>query len=103
MCVMIARSQLNWSPLSRWIRNVLFRQRVFFSLISFCLFLPSLLPSAEETIPQKYGGQLVISTVSDPKTFNDIMAKETSSTIVTSHIFDGLTTTNAFTTKVEPH
>ncbi|OGW97631.1 MAG: hypothetical protein A2Z81_09940 [Omnitrophica WOR_2 bacterium GWA2_45_18] len=84
-------------------RNVLFRQRVFFSLISFCLFLPSLLPSAEETIPQKYGGQLVISTVSDPKTFNDIMAKETSSTIVTSHIFDGLTTTNAFTTKVEPH
>ena len=51
----------------------------------------------------KHGGELVFSTTSDPKSFNDIIAKETSTTLVTSHIFEGLTTTNAFTTKVEPH
>jgi len=51
----------------------------------------------------KYGGELVLSTTSDPRSFNDILAKETSTTLVTSHIFEGLTTTNAFTTKVEPH
>src|SRR3989338_7315726 len=51
----------------------------------------------------KYGGELVFSTISDPKSFNDIIAKETSTTLVTNHIFEGLTMTNAFTTKVEPH
>lgn len=51
----------------------------------------------------KYGGELVLSTISDPKSFNDIIAKETSTTLVTNHIFEGLTMTNAFTTKVEPH
>ncbi len=51
----------------------------------------------------KYGGQLILSTTSDPKSFNEILAKETSTTLVTNHIFEGLTTTNAFTTKVEPH
>src|SRR3990167_2973541 len=51
----------------------------------------------------KYGGTLVFSTISDPKSFNDIIAKETSTTLVTNHIFEGLTMTNAFTTKVEPH
>ncbi len=51
----------------------------------------------------KFGGELVLSTTSDPRSFNDIIAKETSTTLVTDHIFEGLTTTNAFTTKVEPH
>jgi len=51
----------------------------------------------------KYGGTLVTSTTSDPKSFNDIMAKETSSTAVTGLIFEGLTTTNALTTQVEPN
>jgi peptide/nickel transport system substrate-binding protein len=50
----------------------------------------------------KYGGHLVFSTTSDPKSFNDILAKETSTTLITSHLFEGLTTTNAVTTKVEP-
>ena len=45
----------------------------------------------------------MLSTTSDPRSFNDIIAKETSTTLVTGHIFEGLTTTNAFTTKVEPH
>jgi len=53
--------------------------------------------------PERHGGKLVLSTTSDPKSFNGILAKETSTTLVTGHIFEGLTTTNAFTTKVEPH
>ena len=51
----------------------------------------------------KHGGQLVLATTSDPKSFNDIIAKETSTTLVTELIFEGLTTTNALTTKVEPN
>ena len=51
----------------------------------------------------KYGGTVVFATTSDPKSFNDILAKETSTTLVTSLIFEGLTRTNAHTTKVEPN
>jgi len=51
----------------------------------------------------KFGGELILSTTSDPKSFNNIIAKETSTTLVTGHIFEGLTTENAFTAKVEPH
>lgn len=51
----------------------------------------------------KYGGQIVLSTTSDPRSFNDIIAKETSTTLVTGRIFEGLTTANAFTARVEPH
>ncbi len=50
-----------------------------------------------------YGGQLVLATTSDPKSFNEITAKETSTSLVTDLIFEGLTTTNALTTKVEPN
>ncbi len=51
----------------------------------------------------RHGGQLVISTTSDPKSFNEILAKETSTTMVTGMIFEGLTRTNVFTLEVEPH
>ncbi|VAX35389.1 Oligopeptide ABC transporter, periplasmic oligopeptide-binding protein OppA (TC 3.A.1.5.1) [hydrothermal vent metagenome] len=51
----------------------------------------------------KYGGHLVLATTSDPKSFNAITAKESSTSLVTGYIFEGLTTTNAFTAKVEPH
>ena len=50
-----------------------------------------------------YGGRLVLSTTSDPKSFNPILAKETSTTIITNHLFEGLTTTNGITTEVEPN
>ncbi len=49
-----------------------------------------------------YGGRLVRASTSDPKSFNPIIAKETSTTLVTNLIFEGLTTENAFTLKVEP-
>ena len=69
---------------------------------AFFLTVPSA-TYAKKNVFSKYGGQLVLSTTSDPKSFNDILAKETSTTTVTSLIFEGLTRTNAFTTKVEPH
>lgn len=50
-----------------------------------------------------YGGQLVIATTSDPKSFNDIMAKETSTSMVTDQIFEGLTRMNVFTMKPGPN
>ncbi|MFA5394045.1 MAG: ABC transporter substrate-binding protein [Candidatus Ratteibacteria bacterium] len=45
---------------------------------------------------------LVLATTNDPKTFNTILAKETSSTAITGFIFEGLTRTNGVTTEVEP-
>lgn len=60
-------------------------------------------PSFADPSTSKYGGSVVFTTTSDPKSFNDILAKETSTTMVTSYIFEGLTTTNAHTAKVEPN
>jgi peptide/nickel transport system substrate-binding protein len=51
----------------------------------------------------RYGGQLVLSASSDPKTFNDILASETSSSLVTGILFEGLTSTDPFTLKVIPN
>jgi len=76
--------------------------KTIFACACFTLFLSSFVYG--QTLPSgKFGGELVLSTTSDPKSFNDIIAKETSTTLVTGHIFEGLTTTNAFTTKVESH
>ncbi|MFA5059037.1 MAG: ABC transporter substrate-binding protein [Candidatus Omnitrophota bacterium] len=46
---------------------------------------------------------MVLATTSDPRSFNPIVAQETSTTAITSHIFEGLTRTNGVTLKVEPH
>lgn len=68
----------------------------------FCFLLSQGASRAAVPASPEHGGTLVLSTVSDPKSFNDIVAKETSSTLVTSLIFEGLTKTNAFTLQVEP-
>lgn len=57
----------------------------------------------ESFLKNKYGGQLVLSTTSDPKSFNPILAKENSTTKVTSMIFEGLVTTDPFDLTVKPH
>jgi len=78
----------------------------FFSHLKFVFFLFLLsfflLQTHQANSTTKYGGQLVIASTSDPKSFNDIMAKETSTTMVTELIFEGLTKMNAVTFKVEP-
>jgi peptide/nickel transport system substrate-binding protein len=48
------------------------------------------------------GGRLILSTSSDPKSFNPIVAAETSTTQITSLIFEGLTRTDPLTMEVKP-
>ena len=50
----------------------------------------------------RYGGTLITGELSDPRTFNSIVAQETSSTIPIGRVFDGLVETNYDTTQVEP-
>ncbi len=51
----------------------------------------------------RYGGELVLAITSDPKSFNPVLAKETSTTEITSHLFEGLTTVDPFDLKVKPN
>lgn len=46
--------------------------------------------------------QIVLSTSSDPKSFNPIIAKETSTTAITGFIFEGLVEIDGVTLKVKP-
>lgn len=49
------------------------------------------------------GGELVLSIISDPKSFNPIVAQETSTTQITGYIFQGLTRTHPVTLEVLPN
>lgn len=71
--------------------------------LGFIFLVLSLLVFSETSKIDKYAGQLVLSTTSDPKSFNPIVAKETSTTAVTSLIFEGLTTTDGVTTEIKPN
>ncbi len=51
----------------------------------------------------KKGGKLTLYSTSDPKSFNPIVAKETSTTQITSFLFEGLTQTDPCTLEVLPH
>jgi peptide/nickel transport system substrate-binding protein len=51
----------------------------------------------------KKGGSLLLPTTSDPKSFNPIVAQETSTTQITSLIFEGLTRTHPLTLEVLPN
>jgi len=49
-----------------------------------------------------YRNEIVGAALSDPKTFNPVIANETSSTDILDYVFEGLTVTNGVTAKVEP-
>jgi peptide/nickel transport system substrate-binding protein len=49
-----------------------------------------------------YANELVVSSISDPKTFNPHIANETSSTTAFSGVFEGLTTSDGVTLEVIP-
>lgn len=51
----------------------------------------------------KYGGKLILSASGDPKSFNPIIAKETSTTAITGFMFEGLTRTDPKTLEVIPN
>ncbi len=86
-------------PIDFSILRIPFRNTILFFLcsLSFVTARPCL------AAQNPYGGQLVLATTSDPKSFNDIMAKETSTSMVTDQIFEGLTRMNVFTLKPEPN
>lgn len=73
-------------------------KRIFFILI--CLIFcagchrPSVKLEREDT--------LVLSVASDPKSFNPLIAKETSTTSITQFVFEGLTTIDGVTLEVKP-
>jgi peptide/nickel transport system substrate-binding protein len=49
------------------------------------------------------GGTFVVASISDPRTFNPIVAQETSSTGPLGYVFEGLVTTDRSSTEVEPN
>src|SRR4030043_345648 len=56
-----------------------------------------------ESASGTHGGMLTITQTADPKSFNSILAKETSTSDVLAFIFEGLTKQNGITTDVEPN
>lgn len=48
------------------------------------------------------GGKLIFATTSDPKSFNPVIAKETSTTGITAYMFEGLTDQDPLTLEVRP-
>jgi peptide/nickel transport system substrate-binding protein len=60
-------------------------------------------PWVSEKEQGQHGGTLITTLLGDPKTFNTIIAKETSSSTITDgYIFEGLVTRNGVTTEYEP-
>ncbi len=72
-------------------------------VILLCSFLFGATCAAASGPQPRYGGTLVLALTSDPRSLNPILAKETSTTAVTGHIFEGLTTSDPFTLKVIPN
>lgn len=60
-------------------------------------------PVVVEAEPGRFGGTFVITSISDPRTFNPVVAQETSSTVPLGYLFEGLVDTNRTTTEVEPN
>ena len=83
--------------------TVIARLRIFISLLVAVSLISFSFPVHAESPSSKYGGQLVFATTSDPKSFNDMVAKETSTSMVTAFLFEGLTRRNTETLKVEPN
>lgn len=67
------------------------------------VFLFLSIPLDADNQINQYGGQIVLATTSDPRSFNPILAKETSTTAITGIIFEGLTRTNGETLEIEPN
>ncbi len=60
-------------------------------------------PMTMEAEPGRFGGTFVTTSISDPRTFNPIVAQETSSTGPLGYLFEALVETNRLTTEVEPN
>ncbi|MDD3375325.1 MAG: ABC transporter substrate-binding protein [Candidatus Omnitrophica bacterium] len=85
-------------------KNIFIRTTVIKKLlISLVVFLCSVqVALAQDTVSDKYGGQLVFTTTSDPRSFNPVVAKENSTSAVIGYLFEGLTKTDGATLEVLP-
>ena len=68
-----------------------------------CFFVLMGMPISAAAGQGRYGGELILSTTSDPKSFNPVLAKETSTTAITGVMFEGLTTIDPFTLVAIPN
>jgi peptide/nickel transport system substrate-binding protein len=71
-------------------------------MAAFALLCPFLL-AAKAMAEPRYGGTVVLAVTSDPRSFNPVLAKETSTTAIIARLFEGLTTVDPFTLKVLPN
>src|SRR5579863_2743880 len=76
------------------------QNKLLFVFLTGCFFFGSGFVHASQS---RYGGSLVLSVSSDPKTFNDIVSTDAYSGAITAMLFEGLTTADAFTLKVIPN
>lgn len=60
-------------------------------------------PVVKEAELGRFGGTFVTTSISDPRTFNPIVAQETSSTGPLGYLFEGLVETDRSTTEVQPN
>ena len=72
-------------------------------IIDFCFLFFFVFACTVRAIEIKPGGSIVISASSIPKSFNPVVAKETSTTFVTGFIFEGLIATDGVTLKIKPN
>ena len=73
-------------------------------ILAGAVFLFSFLfPASAQGRQGRYGGSVVFSTISDPKSFNEVTAQETSTTEILQYVFEGLTRLNPYTLQVEPN
>jgi peptide/nickel transport system substrate-binding protein len=73
-------------------------------LFLLCFFISTaLLLTPAFSSGTKYGGEMVLAVTSDPRSFNPVLAKETSTTQVLSPLFEGLTRTDPFDLRVRPN
>jgi peptide/nickel transport system substrate-binding protein len=82
--------------------SVLKKSAIGIVLLRFFLCCPAVF-AGDMAEASRYGGTLVLSTTSDPKSFNPVLAKETSTTEITSLIFEGLTRTDPFDLTAKPN
>jgi peptide/nickel transport system substrate-binding protein len=75
-------------------------KKIFF-IILILFFSLQFISAQDNTCQIKEGGKLILSTTGGPKSFNPIVAKETSTTAITGLIFEGLTRTDGVTQEVK--
>lgn len=73
-----------------------------FFVVGLSVFLQSC-GSQQQSKSVKNKSRMVVSTISEPKSFNPVTAKETSTTLITNRMFSALTRTDGMTGEVKPH